>query len=415
MTAVAEVQPALVEPAPRERIRTIVVLGSLIAIGPFTIDTYLPALPAITSDLHTVAPAVQLTLTGTLVGLAVGQILIGPISDAFGRRKPLIIGLCIHVLASLLCVIAPNVAVLGTLRILQGFGAAAAAVVANAVVRDLYSGMAAAKMFSRLMLVMGVAPIIAPTIGSQMLRWTSWRGVFAALAVIGVGLIAIGVFALRETLPPDRRRHGGVAGTISTYGQLLRDRTFVGLVLVAGLTMAALFAYVAGSSFMFQQRYGLSEQQFGVVFGAGAIGLIAASQLNARLLERYSPQQLLFTALGAGSVGAVLLIGFAATGIGGMVSVMISLWLVLAAAGMALPNAPALALNRYGEVAGTAASLLGAVQFGVGAVAAPLVGALGTTGVAMGIVVAGGMIGGLVVLLLVARVTRREELAAAVA
>jgi DHA1 family bicyclomycin/chloramphenicol resistance-like MFS transporter len=388
-----------------------VVLGSLIAIAPFTIDTYLPALPAITTDLHTGAAAVQLTLTGTLTGLALGQVLIGPVSDALGRRRPLIAGLIVHVVASLLCVVAPNVAVLGVLRVMQGLGAAAAGVVANAVVRDLFAGTTAAKIYSRLLLVMGVAPILAPTLGGVVLRWTSWRGVFAALAVVGLALIAIGVFGLRETLPPERRRRGGVVSTVATYGRLLGDRTFVGLILVAGLSLAALFSYVSGSSFVYQDQYGLSQQQFGLVFGAGAVGLIAASQLNARLLDRFTPQQVLTWALTIGSAAALLLVGVAATGIGGMVAVMVSLWVVLATAGLAIPNAPALALTRYGDAAGTAAALLGAAQFGVGALAAPLVGALGTSALSMGAVVAAGMIGALVALLATTRPVRRVSVA----
>jgi DHA1 family bicyclomycin/chloramphenicol resistance-like MFS transporter len=290
--------------------------------------------------------------------------------------------------------------------VLQGLGAAAASVVATAVVRDLFTGLAAAKMFSRLMLVMGVAPILAPTLGSLVLRWTQWRGVFVLLAVFGVALIALAAFGLRETLPPRRRRNGGFGGTVRTYGSLLRDRTFVGLVLVTGLAMAAIIAYVSGSSFVFQEQYGLSVAQFGVLFGAGAAGLIAATQLNVRLLRRYSPQRILAGALIGGSVAGLLLVGFAATGIGGLPVILALLWAVLAAAGLALPNSPALALSRHGEAAGTAAALLGAVQFGTAALAAPLVGVLGTGSLAMGIVVAGGMLSALAVLFLVVRPSR---------
>jgi DHA1 family bicyclomycin/chloramphenicol resistance-like MFS transporter len=307
-----------------------------------------------------------------------------------------------------LCVVAPNIAVLGALRVLQGLGAAAAAVVATAVVRDLFTGLAAATLFSRLMLVMGVAPVLAPTLGGELLRFTNWRGVFVALAVLGVLLVAVTALGLRETLPPERRRNGGVAGTLRVYGLLLRDRTFVGLVLTAGLAMAALFAYVAGSSFVLQQQYGLDQQQFGLTFGAGAVGLITATQLNVRLLRRYPPQQILGAALTIGSAAGLALLACAATGLGGLVGLLLPLWMVLAAAGLALPNAPALALSRHGEAAGTAAALLGAVQFGVGALAAPLVGVLGTGSVAMAVVVAGGMVSATVVLLLVVRPWRLE-------
>ncbi|GAA4578208.1 multidrug effflux MFS transporter [Micromonospora coerulea] len=421
MTAAAELTETPTSPplagdlmSRRQRLRLVLVLGSLIAIGPLTIDMYLPALPSIAADLHTTSAAVQLTLTGTLAGLALGQLLIGPLSDAVGRRVPLLAGTGLHILASVLCAIAPSIEVVGALRVLQGLGAAATSVVAVAVVRDLFSGAAFAKLFSRLMLVMGVAPILAPTLGSGLLRWSDWRGVFVALAIFGVLLATVAAFGLAETLPPERRRRGGVAATVRDYGSLLRDRTFVGLVLVAGLAMAALFAYVAGSSFVFQEQYGLDEQQFGAAFGAGAIGLIAATQLNVRLLRRYSPQRILVTALGVGTAAGLALLAFAATGVGGLASILATLWVVLAAAGLALPNAPALALSRHGEAAGTAAALLGAVQFGVGALAAPLVGVLGTGSVAMAVVVAGGMVAAMAVLLAVVRPARLPEVEPAV-
>ncbi|KAB1943864.1 multidrug effflux MFS transporter [Micromonospora sp. ALFpr18c] len=385
----------------RQRVQLVLVLGALIAIGPLTIDMYLPALPAITTGLQTTETAVQLTLTGTLLGLALGQLLIGPLSDVVGRRLPLLAGLAAHIVASVLCVFAPNIAVLGVLRVLQGLGVAAATVVATAVVRDLFSGASFARIFSRLMLVMGLAPILAPTLGSALLRWTEWRGVFAALAVLGALLIVVAALRLPETLAVARRRHGGVAATMRDYRGLLNDRAFVGLVLVAGLAMASLFAYVSGSSFVLQDQYGLDEQQFGLAFGAGAVGLIAATQFNVRLLRRYTPQQILISALIAGTAAGLLLVLFAVTGFGGLGTLLASLWLVLAAAGLALPNAPALAMSRHSEAAGTAAALLGAVQFGTGALSAPLAGLFGTGSVPMAVVVAGGMAAALAVMVLV--------------
>jgi MFS transporter, DHA1 family, multidrug resistance protein len=405
LAAIAEVDhaPPGALMSARDRLRLVLVLGFLIALGPLTIDMYLPALPTITADLATSAAAVQLTLTGTLAGIGLGQLLVGPLSDAYGRRRPLLAGVALHIVASVLCVIAPNLPVLGTLRVLQGLGAAAAGVVALAVVRDLFDGFAFAKLFSRLMLVLGAAPILAPTLGGLILSWTSWRGVFGVLAAFGVAMIIVGALALPETLPPERRRSGGVRGTLRDYRLLFADRAYLGLIVVAGLTMAAMFAYVSGSSFVFQEQYGLSEQQFGIVFGAGAVGLIAATQLNVGLLRRWTPAQILVTALGIGAAAGLVLLLFAATGAGGLIGLLVPLWLVIAAAGLAIPNAPALALSRHGEAAGTAAALLGAVQFGVGALAAPLVGLLGTGAVAMALVVAGGMVAANVVLAVVVR------------
>jgi DHA1 family bicyclomycin/chloramphenicol resistance-like MFS transporter len=361
----------------------ILVLGALIALGPLTIDMYLPALPAIADDLNTSSSAVQLTLAGTLVGLALGQLIIGPLSDIVGRRLPLIVGTGVHILASVACIVAPNIAVLGGLRVVQGLGAAAAAVVAMAIVRDLFSGRAAATVLSRLMLVMGVAPVLAPSLGGAVLLVGSWRLVFAALAIMGVALMTLAIVSLRETLPPERRRASGVLPVLRTYRSLLRDAQFVVLVLVAALAMASLFAYIAGSSFVLQEEFGLDEQQFAIVFAAGAISLIGASQLNVLLLGRFAPVQIVLTALSFAVFAGAVMTVLAITGVGGMAGFVVPLWFVLGAVGFVMPNAPALALSRHGEAAGGAAALLGAAQFGLGAIVAPVVGALGNDAVAV--------------------------------
>jgi MFS transporter, DHA1 family, multidrug resistance protein len=367
--------------------RLALVLGAFVALGPLTIDMYLPALPSITDQLGTTSATVQLTLTGTLIGLALGQLVLGPLSDAWGRRRPLLAGTALHVVASLLVLVAPNIAVLGALRVFQGVGTAAGAVIALAIVRDLYDGRAAATMLSRLFLVLGAAPVLAPTVGGELLRFTSWRGIFAVLAAYGALMVVVGWFFLKETLPEDRRNSSGVRGTLRGYRVLLRDRTYVGLVLVAGLTMAGLFSYVSGSAFVYQEEFGLDEQQFGLLFGAGAFWLIAATQLNPVLLRRWSPAQLLVAGTFAGAVSGGALVLLAATRTGGLWAVAVCLWAVLFACGLALPNAPALALSRHGEAAGTAAALLGAIQFGIGAVVSPVVGVLGNDAVAIGAVI----------------------------
>lgn len=377
------------EPTSAERLRVILVLGALIALGPLTIDMYLPALPSIVDDLNTSSAAVQLTLTGTLIGLAIGQLIIGPLSDIVGRRLPLIAGTAVHIVASLLCVVAPSVAMLGVFRGLQGLGAAAAAVVAMAVVRDLFTGRAAATVLSRLMLVMGVAPVLAPSIGGGILLVGSWRWVFGALALLGVGLLVLAIFSLRESLPPERRRGRGVMPIVRTYGSLLRDGQFLVLVFVAALAMSALFAYIAGSSFVLQEEFGLNEQQFAIVFSLGAIALIGASQFNVVLLGHFTPVRIVIAALAAALASAVVMVVLALAGLGGILGFLIPLWFVLGAVGFVMPNAPALALTRHGEAAGTAAALLGAAQFGFGAIIAPVVGVLGNDAVAVSVTMVG--------------------------
>ncbi|MTD13977.1 Bcr/CflA family efflux MFS transporter [Nakamurella sp. YIM 132087] len=389
---------------PVRTVKLAIVLGALTAITPLTIDTYLPALPTIAAEFRATDSAVQLTLTATLLGVAGGQLLMGPLADRFGRRRPLIAGLLLHLVASVLCAFAPNVELLMIARTLQGIGAAAGAVISLAIVRDLLTGLPAARLLARLMLVTGVAPILAPTIGSLVLRTTTWNGLFVLLALIAAALAVVAATVLPETLPPARRRTGGVLAAFRTYGTLLRERQFVGLTLVAGLAMTVILGYVSGASFVMQNQFGLSSAMFGIVFGANSIGLIVMSQLNPVLLRRFAAVVVLRTALVIATVGATALVTVSALDIGGLPAVMVAMFVTLASCGLAMPNLPGLALARHGEAAGTAAAVLGAVQFGAGALLAPLVAVGGEiSALSMGLVILAGAAGALLVLLFVVR------------
>jgi DHA1 family bicyclomycin/chloramphenicol resistance-like MFS transporter len=380
-----------VAPTGGRYVQLVLVLGALIALGPLTIDMYLPALPELARDLDASDAGVQFTLTGMLAGLACGQLVIGPLSDALGRRRPLLAGVALHCAASLLCAVAPDVVSLSAVRVLQGFAGAAISVNAMAIVRDQFVGIAAARLLSRLMLVIGAAPVLAPTLGGLILQYTSWRGIFVVLAGCGVLLVGVAAVGLRETLPVHRRRSARLRATLRTYRSLLRDRTFVALVLVAGLMMSALFSYISGSPFVLQGIYGLDERAFGLVFGCNALGIVVGTQLNPLLLGRFRPSQVLTFAVVTASAAAAVMVVTAATGYGGLVGLLVPLSVVVGTCGLALPNTPALALSRHGEAAGTAAAMLGMVQFGVGAVTAPLVGVLGTgTAVPMASVIFAG-------------------------
>jgi DHA1 family bicyclomycin/chloramphenicol resistance-like MFS transporter len=383
------------------RVRMIAVLGALVALGPLTIDMYLPALPKIADDLSVSSSVAQLTLTGTLAGLALGQLIVGPLSDSLGRRRPMMVGIVLHMLASLLCLFAPNIAVLGVARGLQGMGAAAAMVVAIAVVGDLYAESVAATVMSRLMLVLGVAPVIAPSLGAAVLLKASWHWVFAALVVLAGGLLLLAALALPETLPKSHRRPLNVRSIAATYVEVLRDVRFVILVLVAALGMSGLFAYIAGASFVLQGHYGLDQQAFALVFGAGAVALIGATQFNVVLLRRFAPQTIVLWALAAAVLAGVVFVGLAYEHIGGLPGFVVPVWAILAAMGLVIPNAPAVALSRHPDAAGTAAALLGAAQFGLGAAVAPLVGVLGNNEIALALVMTAGMVIALLALLAV--------------
>ena len=359
------------------RMKMTVVLGALLALGPLTIDMYLPALPRIAEDLSVTSSVAQLTLTGTLAGLAIGQLVIGPLSDSLGRRRPLMAGIVLHMVASLLCLFAPNIELLSIARGLQGMGAAAGMVIAVAVVGDLYAESAAAAVLSRLMLVLGVVPVLAPSLGAVVLLKLSWHWVFGVLVVLAGLLLIMAALALPETLPQAHRRPLQVRGILRTYGELLRDAKFVILVLVGALGMAGLFAYIAGAAFVLQGHYGLSQQSFAVIFSAGAIALIGATQFNVVLLKWFSPQRIVLWALAAALVAGLVFVAITETHTGGMYGFLTPVWVILGAMGFVIPNAPAVALSRHQDAAGTAAALLGAAQFGLGAAVAPLVGVLG--------------------------------------
>lgn len=390
------------------RLRIITVLGLMIALGPLTIDMYLPALPRIADDLVVSSSVVQLTLTGTLAGLAFGQLIIGPLSDSLGRRVPLMAGIALHMLASLVCLFAPNIQVLGAGRVLQGFGAAAAAVVAVAVVGDLYVDSAAATVMSRLILVLGVAPVIAPSLGAVVLLKASWHWIFAVLVVLAGALLLLAALALPETLPVSHRRPLHVRSIVTTYGALLRDFRFMTLVLVAALSMAGLFGYIAAAPFVLQGDYGLNQQSFALVFAAGAIILIGATQSNVVLLRRFSPQAIMRVALVVSVIAAIVFVALAVTGVAGLAGFLAPVLVILGGMGLVLPNAPAVALSRHHEASGTAAALLGAAQFGVGAVTAPVVGVLGNNEFALASVMLVGSAVALAAMVFVGRPSHAE-------
>lgn len=385
----------------RSRVAHVVVLGLLVALGPFTTDLYLPAFPAVQAAFRTSDVALQLTLSATVAGFALGQLVVGPISDRVGRRVPLLVMTSVHVLSCLAAATASDIWTLAALRLVQGVGAAGGGVVAAAIVRDLFRGHRLVRMLANMALVTGAAPIVAPLVGSQLLHLLDWRGLFVVLAIYGAGGLALAALVIGETRPRNAATHSAHRTARSRYRAVLTDRVFVGAAIVGGMQFAGIFAYLAVSPFLLQETYRLSPQQYGLVFASNSIGLVVASQTASRLMRRIGPQWILVGTVSAQLAAAITLLVLPhGTPLG---VVLVPLFVFMTASGCAFPCVQVLALAFHGEEAGTAASLLGVCNFGLGAVTAPLVGLLGSQSASsIGLIAAvGGTCAALSLLLLV--------------
>jgi DHA1 family bicyclomycin/chloramphenicol resistance-like MFS transporter len=392
------------------RVLYIVVLGALVALGPFTIDLYLPAFPVVADDFDASEAAIQLTLTATMIGFGLGQLVVGPWSDTVGRRLPLILATVLHVGSSLAVAFAPDITWVLVFRVLQGIGAAGGGVVAMATVRDLFGGQPLVRMLSRLALVTSLAPILAPVIGSQLLVLLDWRGLFIVLAGYGLVIVALAATFIAETLPPERRRVRGHSTTAQRYRAVLSDRVFVGVALIAGLVFSGMFAYLSASSFLFQEVYGFDPQQFGILFAVNSIGLAVSSQVASRLMRVFAPARILVF-----SLPIMALAGFTAASAAffdlGLAPVVAATFVFLSCAGLSFPCIQVTALAPHGAEAGTAAALLGAIIFGLASVSAPIVGAFGTeSAIPMGLTMATALTIATALLWIVVRPLRAQRI-----
>ncbi|BBB91100.1 MAG TPA: multidrug effflux MFS transporter [Methylomusa anaerophila] len=363
-------------------------LGLLAAFAPLTIDMYLPALPKLGADLNAGASLAQFSLTACLLGIALGQLVAGPISDVRGRKGPLLAGLLIYVVASLSCAFAPTIWLLVVMRFIQGLAGSAGIVISRAIVRDLYSGFQMTRFFALLMLVNGVAPILAPVLGGQVLQVTSWRGIFLVLSVVGIFTLLAVSFGLPETLRAGQRSKGGINNTFRAFRRLIGNRIFMGYALVQGFALAAMFAYIAGSPFVLQNIFGVSPQIFSLLFGINSLGIIIAGQITGRLAGRIPEAQLLVAGLTIAFVGGVLLLAMILAG-GGLYSILVPLFFAVSSVGIIGTSSFSLAMQDQAKDAGSASALIGVLSFVFGGLMAPLVGIGGShTAVPMGIIIA---------------------------
>ncbi len=374
------------------------ILGAMAAIGPFSIDMYLPALPMLGQALGTTAGAAQASLAVFFLGMALGQIFYGPLADRYGRRLPLFVGLGVYTLASLICALAPNIESLIAARLMQALGGCTGMVISRAVVRDVADERGAIRLMAKLMLVMGVAPIIAPIIGGALLGVIGWRGIFLCLAAYGAILLLVIALFLPETLAPERRRRDGLRQVLGVWRRLLGDGYFMGHALAGGLVIGGMFAYIAGSPFVFMELHGVRAEDYGFYFGANAIGIMLVGQITARLVDRVPPARMLTAALTISAVSGLALFAVTTTGVGGFAAIVATLFVYVAMIGAVMPLTAARAMAPHGAIAGNASALMGALQFGAGALAGVALGALqdGTT-LPMALVVAFCGLGGWVV------------------
>ncbi|WP_448106221.1 multidrug effflux MFS transporter [Pseudomonas azerbaijanoccidentalis] len=391
--------------------RTILILGALSAFGPLAIDFYLPAFPAMALAFGTDEKHVQLTLAAYFLGLSIGQLAYGPVADRFGRRLPLLMGVGLFTAASLACAYAPNLEWLIGARFVQALGGCAGMVISRAVVSDKCDAVGSAKVFSQLMLVMGLAPILAPMLGGLLVNTTGWQSIFLALtgfsALAGLAV----AFGLPESMPAHLPRQP-MSGALRQYGRLLKDSVYLGHALTGGIAIAGMFSYIAGSPFVIIKLYGIPAEHFGWFFGANAAGFILVAQVNARLLAKRGPAFLLTRAVWVYLGAGLALLAVSAMHTAQLWPLLIPLFICIASLGCILPNASACAMNGQGARAGSASAMLGCLQFSVAAGAAALVGVL-HDGSAMPMAMVISLCGILVVS--VAMLTRRLQKARALA
>lgn len=369
------------------RLTLILILGSLAALGPLSIDMYLPAFPDMSRSFDASASLIQLSLTACMLGMALGQLIVGPLSDVRGRKRPLMIALLAYLLASLACAMAPTIEVLIALRFIQGAAGASGIVISRAVVRDLFEGPELTRFFAALSLVNGTAPILAPVIGGQLLRFGDWHFVFYLLAILSTLMLLAVALRLPETLPLERRVEGNLTTTLKTFGRLLTDRVFIGYAFAQAFVMGAMFAYISGSPFVLQNIYGASPQQFSFLFGLNGIGIILAAQIAGRLAGRVDSERLMRISLTVVASASILLF-FALTLTDQLIFVMIPLFFVVSSVGLISTLGFTLAMQNYGATAGSASALLGLLPMLVGSLVSPLVGIMGEqSAVPMGLII----------------------------
>ncbi|QNQ55509.1 multidrug effflux MFS transporter [Serratia liquefaciens] len=372
----------------RQRLVYALVLGLLASLGPLCIDLYLPALPEMAGELNTSTATAQLSLTAGLLGLGVGQLIFGPYSDKLGRMRPLLVSLALLLFASLWCALAPNIDQLLIARLLQGLAGAGGAVISRAIARDLYSGHELTRFFALLMLVNGLAPIVAPVLGGAMLQFMDWRGIFGVLAGIAVLLFTLASLKLSESLPAERRSQGGILAMLQSLGGLLTQRQFMGLCLTQGFVMAGMFAYIGASPFVLQQIYGLSPQMFSLCFAINGVGLIISAQISSRLSIHWGERKVLKGGLTLAAVSSLLLL-LAASLHAPLVLLLVPLFFSVAVIGIVGPTASSLAMQSQGDKAGSASALIGVSMFALGACSVPLTGLGGTSSVSMALTIVG--------------------------
>jgi len=372
-------------PTGKERLALAFLLSSLGILGPLNIDMYLPSFPDIATDLGARASLVQLSLTTCLIGLAVGQVIVGPISDAKGRRKPLVISLSLFALSSLFCALAPNIIVLVIARFLQGLTASAGVVLSRAVVRDVFSGKELTKFFALLMVINATAPMMAPIAGGAilLLPFASWHTIFYFLSLLGMIIVTIISLRLPETLPAEKRIPSTVGHSIRTMRDLIRDRSFIGYALTVGLIHGGSFAYVSGTPFVYQGIYGVSPQAFSILFGINGLAIISGSFMIGRLSGIFDEKRLLRVAvITAVSATTILLIMTIIKG--PLATLVIPIFIYMTSMGMILTSSFTLAMEKQGHRAGSTSALLGLLPLLLGSFVSPLVGINETTAVPMG-------------------------------